>query len=60
MSPWLIETIDAIMLLGTLSFICQGTSTRSSEVNFSVLKSSCHLLLPFENRGNPVKCLAQG
>jgi len=36
---------------------------RDSEVTFSVFESSCHLLLsvkPLKDRGNPVKCLAQG
>jgi len=34
-----------------------------SEGNFSVIESSCYLLLtvePLKGRGNSVKCLAQG
>jgi len=35
------------LLLGIrYSFICQGTLTRSSEMTFSELESSCRLLLP--------------
>jgi len=35
------EHLEIVVVLGTYSFICQGTSTRT----FSVFESSCHLLV---------------
>jgi len=51
------------MGIGLYSFICQGTSTRTSEGTFSVFELSYHLLLlvePLKGRGIPVKCHDQG
>jgi len=48
--------------LGTHLFV-KVPQPGDSEVTFSVLESSFHLLLPvwpFKGRSNPVKCLAQG
>jgi len=39
------------------SFICQGTSTRRSEVTFSVFESSYHLLTYYQSNHSKVEAI---